>query len=820
MKVSYNWLKQYLTIDINPDAVAHLLTSIGLEVEEITAFESVRGGLKGVVTGKVLECSRHPNAERLHLTKVDIGESEPLSIVCGAPNVAVGQKVLVAKVGTTLYADDSSFEIKKTKIRGEVSEGMICSEKELGIGESHEGIKVLDDETIIGLPASDYFQIETDTIFEVAITPNRSDATSHIGVARDLTAALNHRNSTREYSLKIPSVEEFKIDNHQFDIDIEIANPDACLRYSGLTISNLKVDQSPDWLKNKLQSIGLRPVNSVVDITNYVLFETGQPLHAFDANAITQGKVVVQTLAEGTPFVTLDGIERKLTKHDLMICNGNTPMCIGGVFGGLNSGVTEETTAIFLESACFESKSIRKTARHHGLHTDASFRFERGSDPEMTIYALKRAAIMIQQIAGGQISSEIKDLYPGKQTPKEVELKFNYLNKIAGQNIPKEASTTILSDLGIELLDSNNTTALFRIPSYKVDVYRPADLVEEVLRVFGYDQIAIPEKLNASITNTKGYDPDKIQHSVADMLASMGLHEIMNNSLIPSDWTHHHPAFKANKNVGMLNPLSKDLNVLRQSLLFGGLHTIEHNQNRKHSDLKLFEFGKVYTRQAVQSTDSDPLKAYHEQLDLAIFITGLKEPENWSNNNKEVDFFDLKFYVEAILKKLRIANTALKTETIEDSLFEYGTRLHAENVALISMGKLTKETLKQFDIKKTVYYASICWEQLMRLLPEHTISYLPLPKYPAVRRDLALVVDKSVTFSEIESIAKQTEKKILKDMHIFDIYEGEKIAAGKKSYAVSFTLLDEKKTLTDPVIEKSMQRLLQAFEQQLGAVLR
>lgn len=820
MKISYNWLKEYLTIDLRPEEVSEALTSVGLEVEELIKYESVKGGLQGVVTGEVLSCVKHPNADRLSLTTVDVGLDEALSIVCGAPNVAAGQKVLVATVGTMLYSGEESFQIKKSKIRGELSEGMICAEDELGLGTSHEGIMVLDSQTQIGKPATDYFPVETDYIFEVAITPNRADATSHIGVARDLAALLNFRNKSRNYQLQIPSVDDFAIKSNDLDIDIEIVDEQACPRYSGISIKNIKVGPSPQWLQNKLNAVGLRPINNIVDITNYVLLETGQPLHAFDAAKLSGNKVVVQTLAEGTSFVTLDEVERKLGANDLMICNVEAPMCIAGVFGGLESGVNEETTSIFLESACFDSRYVRRTARKHGLHTDASFRFERGSDPEITIFALKRAAILIEQIAGGEPASEIKDLYPGKQQAAEVDLSFDYLNRIAGQPIAPEVAVSILTDLGCTLLHKDDKLAKFKVPQFKVDVYRPADLVEEVLRIYGYDRIEIPEKLNASVNISEKNDPDKLQHAVADMLAAMGLQEIMNNSLTKSVYTEKHPAFEPSANVAMLNPLSKDLDVLRQSLLFGGLETIAYNQNRKLSDLKLFEFGKTYQLQAEKADPADALKKYKEQMELAIFISGLKELENWNSSEKAVDFYDLRLYVEAIFTKLRLPFADLQLTDIQDGMFEYGICGQLNGVELFRFGLLTRQSLQQLDVKKAVYYAEIKWEEVLALIPNQAIKFKSLPKYPSVRRDLALVLDSSVRFSDIVEVAQKTETKILRDIHLFDVYEGDKIAAGKKSYAVSFTLMDEEKTLTDKLIEKTMSRLLLAFEQQLGAVLR
>ncbi len=745
MKISYNWLKQYLAVSLSAEKAGEALTSSGLEVEDILRFESVKGSLEGVVTGKVVECGRHPNADKLSLTKVDVGSGELLSIVCGAPNVAAGQKVLVATIGTTLYKGDESFEIKKSKIRGELSEGMICAEDELGLGTSHEGILVLDAATEVGMPAQALFHIEKDEVFEIGLTPNRSDAASHFGVARDLAAILNHREGKSKYHLSIPDLGAFKPDNNDLDIAVEVLDAEACPRYSGLTVSGIKVGPSPEWLVNRLKAIGHRPINNVVDITNYVLFETGQPLHAFDAKAVEGNKVIVCKPAAGTPFVTLDGIERKLTGNELMICNAEEGMCIGGVFGGLHSGVTESTTAIFLESACFNPKTIRKTARHHGLQTDASFRFERGTDPNNTLYALKRAALLIKEIAGGSISSEVKDVYPKPIEAPRVNFSFDYLNRIAGQPIDKKQALAILKDLGLTVISQNENEALLEIPTFKVDVNRPADIAEEVLRVFGYDNIGIPEKLNASLNISRGHDADKLQHSIADMLAARGFYEIMNNSLMPSDTVKKHPAFNLAQSVNMLNPLSKDLDSLRQSLLFGGLETIVYNQNRKSADLKLFEFGKVYHFDgSKKSTHEAPLSPYSEELHLDLFLTGAKQPENWNAQEGAVGFFELKETVELLLYKLRIPTAGLKIESFSDDIFEFGLEYALNKQVLIRAGLVNASTNKAFDIKKPVYYAGIQWEKLLKHVPEKAIRFEALPKFPSVRRDLALVLDRAL----------------------------------------------------------------------------
>lgn len=820
MKISYNWLKQYLSIDLDPQEVAVALTGAGLEVEDIITFESVKGSLEGIVTGQVMACQQHPNADKLSLTKVDIGTGSLLSVVCGAPNVAQGQKVLVATIGTTLFKGEESFQIKQSKIRGELSEGMICAEDEIGLGTSHDGIMVLPDNTLIGKPASFYFPVEKDVIFEIGLTPNRSDAASHIGVARDLAAVLNHKVGSTRYRLEMPSVNDFQVDNQQLDIEVYIEDIEACPRYSGLTISDVVVAPSPEWLQNKLKAIGVRPINNIVDITNYVLFETGQPLHAFDAAAVKKNKVIVKKLPQDTPFVTLDEVERKLSSNDLMICNAEAPMCIGGVFGGLHSGVSDNTTSIFLESACFDSKTIRKTARLHALQTDASFRFERGSDPNITVYALKRAALLIKEVAGGTISSEVKDVYPQPVQKAIVNFSFDYLNRLAGQPIAAEVVRAILKDLGFEELQLSPEAVVVSVPTFKVDVYRPADIVEEVLRVYGYDNISIPEKLNASVNAGQGRDADKLQHAIADMLSSAGFTEIMNNSLTRSEYVASHPAYSSEKNVAILNPLSKELDVLRQTLLFGGLETIAYNQNRKALDLKLFEFGKVYGYDATIKPSGDHLAPYNEYLCLDLFLTGNKQQEIWNEKSAAFDFFDLKYFVEGILSKLRINRNELTINEISGNGFDYAVVLSFDGQDIVRYGQLEAAVTKFFDLRKPVFYASIQWEKILKLIPEKQIKYEAVPRFPVVRRDLALVLDKHIKYADIEAIARKTEPNILHSINLFDIYEGDKIPEGKKSYAVSFVLVDKERTLTDKVIEKTMHRILSAMEQQLQASLR
>lgn len=822
MKISYNWLKAYINCDLPYQEVAEALTSTGLEVEDSTHFESVKGGLKGIVTGKVISCEPHPNADRLSLTKVDVGGGELLSIVCGAPNVAKDQKVLVATIGTTLYSGEDSFQIKKSKIRGELSEGMICAEDELGLGHSHDGIMVLPQETEIGKPATDYFPVEDDIIFEIGLTPNRSDATSHIGVARDLMAVLNHRAGKNKYKLTLPEVTDFKVDNTTRDIEVQVENAEACPRYSGLTISGFKVEDSPAWLQDKLKSIGVRPINNIVDITNYVLFETGQPLHAFDAGKVSGEKIVVKTLAENTPFVTLDGVERKLSSDDLMICHAEKPMCIAGVFGGLESGVTTATTAIFLESACFDARSVRKTSKRYALQTDASFRFERGADFNITVFALKRAALLIQEITGGKVTSEIKDVIAKDIQPAQVQLDFDYLNKMAGQKIEAENAKNILLNLDMKITEETADFITMTVPTYRVEVTRPADVVEEILRIYGYDNIQIPSKINASMHAGGVSKNDTLQQQIADLLAFNGFYEIMNNSLTKSAYTIQHPAFDENKNVKILNPLSRELDVMRQTLLFGGLESIAYNINRKSSDLKFFEFGTVYAfDETATQTAEKPLAPYKEHYCLDLFMTGRMHDELWNQDDKSVDLYALKYFAEAVLSKMSVSQQKLSLSENLGEPYEYGLGYTLNEKPLLMLGKLSKKTLKIADIDKAVFHASINWSLLLKHFNKsgHKL-FEAVPKFPAVRRDLALVVDQAVSFEVIKNIALQSEKKLLQSVSIFDVYEGDKIPEGKKSYALKFILQDKDKTLTDKLIDKSMQKILSSLEQQVGASLR
>ncbi len=819
MKISYNWLKQYIDLDISPDDLSPILTDIGLEVEGLEKFQSVKGGLAGIVIGEVKTCEKHPNADKLSLTTVDVGGEELLPIVCGAPNVASGQKVVVATVGTTLYSGDDSFKIKKAKIRGEVSQGMICAEDELGLGTSHDGIMVLPEEVIIGTAANEYFKIETDFVFEIGLTPNRSDATSHIGSARDLVAGLSRLKETNKYQLKLPSVKSFKVDDNSLDIDVVVDDTVACPRYSGITISGIQVKESPGWLKNRLNAIGLRPINNIVDITNYVLHETGQPLHAFDADQIKGNKVIIRKLKQNSPFVTLDEAERKLHADDLMICNAEDGMCIAGVFGGISSGVTEKTTNIFLESAFFESTHIRKTSKRHALQTDASFRFERGADPNITVYALKRAALLIKEIAGGKFSSEIKDIYPKPINDWEIEIIYKNIDRLIGKKIPREIIREILTNLDIQVLEETDAGMKLRIPTFKTDVIREVDVIEEILRIYGYNNIDFEDKIHSSVSLRPKPDLEKLHNKIATHLTGRGFSEIMNNSLTKSGYIDSNSEFNSAQSVNLLNPLSKDLDILRQTLLFGGLEVIAYNSNRKISDLKLYEFGKIY-RKFLPEDNKEGLKNYFEEKHLTFFASGLLQAENWNSTNENTDFYFLKGIVESIFAKLGIDRNKLEIKESSSANCKFALEYFSGDTLLAVIAGLNKKLLKEFDIKQDVYVADLNWEKAIKLLPKHDLSYQVVSKFPSVRRDLAMVIDKEVSFEEMKNQAFKAERRLLKSVGIFDIYEGDKIPEGKKSYALSFVLQDSEKTLTDKVIDKAMNRIQKTLETELNAVLR
>ena len=808
MKISYNWLKQFLKTDWEAEKTGALLTDLGLEIEGIESYQSVKGGLEGVVVGEVLTCEKHPNADKLKVTTVDIGNSEPLKIVCGAPNVAVGQKVPVATIGTTLYTDEGeSWTIKKGKIRGEESHGMICAEDELGLGTSHDGILVLDNAIKVGTLASEVFKVENDQVFEIGLTPNRADAMSHYGTARDLKAGLIQKDVNLE--LITPSVSAFHVDNRLLKIDVEVFDKEKAPRYCGLTISGLKVEESPSWLQHRLKAIGLSPINNVVDATNYVLHELGQPLHAFDAAKVKGNKIEVKTLPTGTKFITLDEVERELHEEDLMICDAEKPMCIAGVFGGINSGVTATTTSIFLESAYFNPISIRKSAKRHGLNTDASFRFERGIDPNITEYALKRAALLITEIAGGEITSDIVDEYPVKVEDFQVRLSFENAKNLIGEEIPKETIKSILSSLEIKVNNVTETGLGLTVPSYRNDVQREADIIEEILRVYGYNNVGTTEKLNASISNSSKFEDYRIQNIIGNQLVSQGFYETMANSLTSSKYIELSEQLKSEYNVEMLNPLSQDLSVMRQSMLFSGLEAIAYNINRKQSNLKLFEFGKTY---------HDYSGNREESKHLALFVSGDRTNESWNVSVNKSDFFYLKGIISSVLQRLGISR--FKESAVKNDYYSEGISLGLGKVNLVDFGLIKKPILKHFDISQPVLFADFNWDNILKVISNNIIKFKDIPKYPEVRRDFALLLDENVTFDSILTIAKQSEKQLLKSVNLFDVYQGNNLPAGKKSYAVSFTLQDENKTLTDKQIDKIMNKLQQSFEKQLGAELR
>ena len=807
MNISLNWLKQYINLDLEVNKISEYLTDIGLEVEGMSEVKSIKGGLKGIVIGEVLTCNKHPNADRLNITKVDIGNQDILDIVCGAPNVKAGQKVPVATVGAVLYDGEESFTIKKSKIRGEVSEGMICGEDELGLGDTTDGIMVLDDNVKVGTLASEYFKVENDIVFEIGLTPNRSDAMGHFGVARDLKTVLNYNGSNLE--LCLPDIKEFKKDNDDLKISVDIEDSELCPRYSGVTISGVKIGPSPEWLQNRLKSIGLSPINNIVDITNFVLHETGQPLHAFDAEKVLGNKVIVKTLKEKTKFTTLDEVERELSSEDLMICNNSEAMCIAGVFGGLDSGVSDSTTNIFLESAYFNPVSIRKTAKRHTLSTDSSFRFERGCDPNMTIYALKRAAILIKEIAGGEISSEIVDVYPNKIEHFEVELTYSKLDNLIGEKIERESVKSILKDLEIELEKETENGLSLKVPLFRTDVQREVDVIEEILRIYGFNTVKIPTKLNTSISYSDEVNPETLRNTISDLLSSNGFSEIMNNSLTKESYTKLIPELEVEQNVKILNPLSQDLNVMRQSMLFSGLENISYNINRKNHDLKLYEFGKTYHKVEEEN---------QERQHLMLLLTGKVNSETWNENNNKTDFFVLKEKVEHILFRLGI--TKIKSERISGYGFSTGLIYKHKRNTIVCFGKVDNKITKSFSIKQDVFYADFNWDIVLDLIQNTKIKYSEVSKFPSVKRDLSLLIDNKVSFKELLAIAKDTEKNILKSVSLFDVYEGDKLPEGKKSYALSFILEDKTKTLTDKYIDKVMSKLISSYENKVGAEVR
>lgn len=806
MKISYNWLKQFIKIDWQSEETSALLTDLGLEVEVVEKYQSVKGGLEGIVVGHVLTCAPHPDADRLKITTVDLGDGTPVQIVCGASNVAAGQKVPVATIGTILYdKDGEAFTIKKGKIRGQESHGMICAEDEIGLGTSHDGIMVLDESLQPGTPAATVFKIENDEVFEIGLTPNRADAMSHLGTARDLRAGMLQKGTHVE--LITPSVSKFRVDKRTLKIDIDVKDSKLVPRYCGVTISGITVKPSPTWLQNRLKAIGLNPKNNIVDVTNYVLHELGQPLHAFDAAKIS-GKVIVKTVPSGTKFTTLDDIERSLHEEDIMICDEKGPLCIAGVFGGKESGVSESTNAIFLESAYFNPVSVRKTAKRHQLSTDASFRFERGIDPSITEYALKRAALLIQEVAGGEITSDVIDVYPKKVEDFSVFLNFNKVTKIIGQEIPKDTIKKILVSLDIKVNSVSDSGLGLTIPAYRVDVQREIDVIEEILRVYGYNNIKFSNKVNATVSNSPRTEDYKIQNVVATQLNSQGFHEMMANSLTTANYIQLSEMLKEEHNVSMLNPLSSDLATMRQSLLFSGLEAISYNINRKNTDLKLFEFGKTY--------HNFP-SGYEEQKHLTLFLTGNRNQETWTTSQKPTDFFLFKGYVNAVLERLGIQKT--QNQPLTSDVFSEGIAVSLGKDTIVEIGVVKKSILKHFGIKQEVFFADFNWAVILKLI-SNKIKFVEIPKYPEVRRDLALLIDQTVTYESIYTIAKQTEKSLLKNIDLFDVYEGQNLPEGKKSYALSFSIQDSSKTLTDEQIDKIMNKLQKNFETELGAVLR
>ena len=815
MNISYKWLKEYVDFDLTVQQVADALTSTGLEVDALKEVQSIKGGLKGLYVGKVLTCEVHPNSDHLHVTTVDLGKGEPSQIVCGAPNVAAGQKVIVADLGCVLYDGDKEFVIKKSKLRGVESNGMICAEDEIGVGTSHDGIIVLPEDAVVGIPAAEYYHLESDWLIEVDITANRADGLSHWGVARDLYAWL--KSNGYETKMHRPDCSAFKVDNHNLPIDVVIENQEACKRYACVSVIDCEVKESPEWLKNKLTTVGLRPINNIVDITNYIMMAYGQPLHTFDADMVKGHKIVVKTMPEGTPFQTLDGEEHKLSDRDLAICNAEEPMCIAGVFGGKGSGTYETTKNVVLESAYFHPTWIRKSARRHGLSTDASFRFERGVDPNGTIYALKQAAILCQELAGGKVSMDVCDVYPEPMKNAVVELNYQYVHNLVGKDIPVETIKSICESLEMKVLTETTEALTLEIPAYRVDVQRPCDVVEDILRIYGYNNVEIPTQLKGSLV-IKG-DEDrkhKLANLVSEQLVGEGFNEILNNSLTKGAYYGEN-----NTLVRIMNPLSTDLNVMRQTLLFGGLESIQHNVNRKRQNLRFFEFGNVYTFDPEKENQDDPMQAYKEQYHAALWVTGKRVEGSWAHQNEDATFYELSAYVENILRRIGLQQGMTVRKKSENDIFSSGLTIENRGgKKLVEMGIITKKLQKQFGLDNPVYYAELNWTMLMKATKKNEVLYTEISKFPAVSRDLALLVDNSVEFAQIEQIARQTEKKLLKKVELFDVYEGDKLPAGKKSYAVNFILQDEEKTMGDKQIDAIMQKLIANIKKQLNAELR
>ena len=825
MNISYNWLKRYITLPEGAEQVAKHLTAIGLEVGTVEKVQTIKGGLEGLVVAQVLTCVPHPNSDHLHITTVMLApDAQPVQIVCGAPNVAAGQKVICATIGTTLYSGEESFVIKKSKIRGEESFGMLCAEDEIGIGTSHDGIIVLPDDAQVGMPAKQYYKVEDDYVIEVDITPNRADACSHYGVARDLYAY--YKSHGIDVTLTRPSVEEFSTENHNLQIDIEVQNVNACPRYSGVTVQNVNVGPSPDWLQNALRTIGLRPINNIVDITNFILHSFGQPMHVFDADHIKGNKVVVRNAREGESFVTLDSQERTLSANDLMICNSEEPMCIAGVFGGLDSGVIEQTHNVFIESAYFNPVGIRKTARRHQLSTDASFRYERGCDPNITIFALKYCALLIKQLAGGTVAMDIIDRKAEEFNPFEVTLSLNYVQSLIGKPIPGNEVETILKSLDIAIASqqqtADDTVYELRVPRYRVDVQRPCDVVEDILRIYGYNNIEMTEKLSSNLSHAHFPDPTAMQRRLSEQLTAQGFNEILNNSLTKTSYYEESYVYPFRNAVKLLNPLSADLALMRQTLLYGGLESIQRNINRQNSDLKFYEFGNCYHFDPDKAAaEAQHVKAYSEEMHLGLWLTGNKTAPSWTQQQTGVTFYQLHAYVQNLLRRLGIDVNKCKLQALSNELFSDGLEIAAHNGQVIGfMAVVSPKTLKSFDIDSNVYYADLNWSVMLRLCKQHKLVISDLPRFPEVKRDLALLVDKSIQFADLRQAAFDTERRLLKEVYLFDVYEGKNLDFGKKSYALSFILQDSENTLKDKQIENVMQRLQKTFEDKFNARLR
>ena len=816
MNISYKWLKEYVDFDLTPQQVCDALTSTGLEVDALEEVQTIRGGLRGLFVGQVLTCEPHPNSDHLHVTTVDLGKGEPSQIVCGAPNVAAGQKVIVADLGCVLYDGDKEFQIKKSKLRGVESCGMICAEDEIGVGTSHEGIIVLPDDAVVGTPAAEYYHLESDWLIEIDITANRADALSHWGVARDLYAWL--RQNGYETSLHRPEADEFRADNHDLPIDVVIENSEACRRYACVSISDCEVKESPEWLKNKLTTIGLRPINNIVDITNYIMMAYGQPLHCFDADMVKDHKIVVKTMPEGTPFVTLDGVEHKLSERDLAICNAEEPMCIAGVFGGKGSGTYETTRNVVLESAYFHPTWIRKSARRHGLSTDASFRFERGIDPNGVIYALQQAAQLCRELAGGKVSMDIRDVYPSPIDNARVSLQYDYVNSLIGKELTPETIKAICESLEMKVLSESVEGLLLEVPAYRVDVQRPCDVVEDILRIYGYNNVEIPTQLKSSLV-IKG-DEDrkhKLQNLVSEQLVGAGFNEILNNSLTKTAYYEASPSAP----VRIMNPLSQDLGVMRQTLLYGGLESVEHNVKRKAQNLRFFEFGNCYFFDPEKQNDDNPIQAYKEENFLGLWITGKRVEGSWAHPNEESTYYELSATVQNILQRIGMKPGVMVTRKSDNPVFSAGLTIENRGgKKLAEMGVLSQQLLKRFDLQQPVFFAELNWTQLMKATRKNEVKFTDIPKHPAVSRDLALLIDSSVEFAQIEQVARQSEKKLLKSVELFDVYEGKNLPAGKKSYAVNFILQDDEKTMNDKQIDAIMQKVIAAMKKQLGAELR